>query len=878
MGAVIDRNSRSAPFSDMRKGPSNRKVLLWSRRSSDRRKAIFCQFGHGIAFLVLCLAAFPLCAQSPLGVFAPQAKPAPAQQTASPTPAPAPTPVQAIPLPEIANQAEELDRMLRDISKTLLPVLEGRVTDHAGKAHAEEISQRVRQAEDLLANIPSMMQLQDEERYWRALAEQNGIERKLLTEQAAGIEKQMQLLDVEQARWKATSDQVSETSGLKALAVRIERELEAIQTLRTQAQEQLNVILILQNRISEQDREVSAVLLKVGEAHQRLRGRLLERDSYPLWEIRDLRAFDQPMSTVIYLSARNFTGVPGFLRANKVWLSGFVAVYVFALLAAFRFRRYVTDGRSLDVSEDASRVFVRPYSVALLITLLTTIGFATSAPTGVSFVVFGLIYLVPVLRLSPGLIKPGMRGLLYALCAFYVLEWMNVILQFGAVFKRELFAIILFLALLILSWLTRPSRLRIQSALGWRHGLLVVSTRIGLLLLAVSLCANILGFVSLSQVLGVGTIFSGFIFALLYTLVRVLDLGLGIVLGSKWFQSMPDARSNVVERWGRRILIGGALLLWLNNNLSLFTVRESVMAALKDAMEYPIGFGKLRVTLGGTLSLFFFLLLGYAIANIAKFILEDILLPKLSLRGGLTYAISRVTYYVLLVGIFFAALANAGVELSKFTLITGAVGLGVGFGLQNIVNNFASGLIILFERPFRIGDTVEVGGVEGTVKRIGARSSTVLTFQYAEVILPNSNLLSNQVINWTLTSARRRVEVPVGVAYGTNPELALNLLIEVAESNPRILKEPRPEAFFLGFGESALNLELRFWAAQSIWFELKSEVGLAVFHTLRKAGIEIPYPQRDLHVRALDYPVKKEPSAALEGDGDKKMTATIRAS
>ena len=180
--------------------------------------------------------------------------------------------------------------MLRDISKTLLPVLDRRVTDHAGEAHAEEINQRVRETEDLLANIPSIMQLQDEERYWRALAEQNSIEQKLLTEQAARIEKQMQLLDVEQARWKATSEQVSETSGLKELMVRIERELEAIQTLRTQAQERLNVILILQSRISEQDQHVSAVLLKVAEVHQRLRERLLERDSYPLWETRELRA------------------------------------------------------------------------------------------------------------------------------------------------------------------------------------------------------------------------------------------------------------------------------------------------------------------------------------------------------------------------------------------------------------------------------------------------------------------------------------------------------------------------------------------------------------------------------------------------------------
>jgi potassium efflux system protein len=831
----------------------------------------------GIVALVLSLTAFPLCAQSPLGVLTPQAAPAPAQQTVSPTPALTPTPVQPIPLPEIANQTEKLDQLLREASKALLPVSELKASDPEGKAHAEEISLRARQAEELLAEVPTMMQLQDEDRYWRALAEQYGRKRKLLTEGAASIEKQIRLLDGERARWQATSEQVRETSGLKEVAERIQRELAAIQKLRSQAQEQLNLILVQQSRISEQDREVSAVLLKVAEAHQRLRGRLLERDSYPLWETRELRALDQSMSSVIYVSvSRGFTGTTDFLRKNIALLLGLVTLYVVALLGAFQFNLYVKNGIDPDVPEAASRIFVRPYSIALLMTLLTTIGITTSAPTGVSFVVVCLIYLVPVVRLLPALIKPAVRNLLYALCASYVFEWIHLILQFATVFKREVFAIIIFLALLVFAWLTRPSRLKVQTAIGWRNKLLVVGIRIGLVLLAISLCANILGFFSLSQILGVGTLFSAFIFALLYTMVKVLDLGMAMALISKWFQSLPEGRVAAVQRWVRRVLVGGATLIWLNNGLYLFTIRDNVVQVLKRALEYPVGFGKVHITLGGTLSLFFFLLVGYAIANIAKFMLEDVLLPKLSLRGGMSYAISRVTYYILLVGIFFAAVTDAGVELNKFTMITGAVGLGVGFGLQNIVNNFASGLIILFERPFRIGDTVEVGGVEGTVKRIGARSSTVLTFQYAEVIVPNSNLLSNQVINWTLTSARRRVEVPVGVAYGTNPELALKLLIEVAESNPRILKEPRPEAFFLGFGESALNLELRFWAAQSIWFELKSEVGLAVFHALRKAGIEIPYPQRDLHVRALDYPVKKEPSAALEGDGDKKMTATIR--
>jgi small-conductance mechanosensitive channel len=269
-----------------------------------------------------------------------------------------------------------------------------------------------------------------------------------------------------------------------------------------------------------------------------------------------------------------------------------------------------------------------------------------------------------------------------------------------------------------------------------------------------------------------------------------------------------------------------------------------------------------------------FLFFGYAIANIASFILGKILLPKLTLRGGMAYAISRFTYYVLLGALFIAGLVNTGLELNKFTVITGALGLGVGFGLQNIINNFASGLIILFERPIRIGDTVEIGEVSGIVRRIGARSSTILTAQGAEVILPNSNLLSNQVTNWTLSSTRRLVEIPVRVSYGTDPALALKLLMEIATSNPHVLAFPRPETLFLGFGESALNVELRFWAAQSVWFELKSQINMAILESFRNAGIEIPYPQRDLRVRSIDSPSKEELAATSDAQTIKKTFAS----
>lgn len=815
---------------------------------------------YGIFLVLVIFVSGHLEAQPAKSLFTSQRATAPAEKTATPTPTPSPTPVKVIPLPQIADEAEKLDGLLLEVSQSLMSVPGQSLTDSEGRARAEEVQQRSHQVQDLLSGIPNIMQLQDEGRYWRALAEEYAIQRRSLTARAAAVEKQIGVLDAENSRWKATLEQVRGTAGLGLVAGSVQREVDAIQSLRSQAQQQLNHILTLQNQVAEQDREIIGVLQRLNEARERLRDRLLERDSYPLWAQRDRAVSDQSISTAIYASGRRaFTGTARFARASELQLVGTGVIYIIALLIAFQCRRQARRADAT-VSLGVQRLFGRPFSVALLASLLTTVGIMNTGPTGVSFVIC-LVYIVPVLRLLPALIAPEMRKLLLAICIFYFLQWAYLILQFGAVFKRELLVAIILAAISLFTWLTRPALLRMQPFLRWPRRLFIVGIRIGIAVLALSLVANIVGFVSLSQILGAGTLFSAFTFALLYTVVKLFDGAIAIAVNSKWFQSLPETRAEAVERLGKRILVLCATLTWLNVNLYLFAARDIVLRSIKEVLHYPIGFGKVHVTLDGILTLFLLLLLGYVVSNIAKFILEDVLLPPLSLRGGLAFAISRVTYYVLLTSMFFAALTNAGVELNKFTVITGAIGLGVGFGLQNIVSNFASGLIILFERPFRVGDTVEAAGVAGTVRRIGARSTTVLTAQYAEAIVPNSNLLANEVINWTLTSARRRVEVPLGVAYGTDPQLALRLLIEVAEANPRILKDPRPEAFFLGFGDSALNLELRFWAAQSIWFELKSEVGLAIFQTLHRAGIEIPFPQREVHFHSIEAEIKDKQEA-----------------
>jgi potassium-dependent mechanosensitive channel len=234
-------------------------------------------------------------------------------------------------------------------------------------------------------------------------------------------------------------------------------------------------------------------------------------------------------------------------------------------------------------------------------------------------------------------------------------------------------------------------------------------------------------------------------------------------------------------------------------------------------------------------------------------VLEEDVFPHVHLQPGVPYALSTfVRYAVVIVG-FVIALLVLGVNLDRVTVLGGALGVGVGFGLQNIVNNFVSGLIVLFERPVRVGDSVQIREIQGEIRRIGIRSSTVVAWEGAEVIVPNSMLVAEQVTNWTPTIYHRRLDVPVGVAYGAGPDEVVKLLTDVAGAHPDVIAQPAPQALFLGFGDSALKFELRAWTNRLDRFGLiKSELGIAVFRALRGAGIPIPFPQHE--VRLLHDP------------------------
>jgi small-conductance mechanosensitive channel len=764
---------------------------------------------------------------------------------------------QTIPLPQIADRAEQLDRLTKEIYDELTPKSELRDAERKTEAQAEETYRRALQTRDLLAGNPTSLDLEDEQRYWRSRSLEYAAERRLLTLRARKLEEQIQTLEDQQREWVATWIQFQKTPGIETVVERIKQQLDKIQAAKSEAQEQLNLMLSMQNQVSQHDQQISDILLRVRQAREQQRGHLFERDDRPLWEARDSQALEQSIAPSFHRSVeRSFTSSKEFVGTHMLGILTLVIVYIMVLLGVFKLQRYAARAAPSEIPADAPQILARPFSVALSVVLLgALIGTGQNvalAPIGIAFV-FYLLYGVPVLRLLTLLIESRFRIFLYVLATFYALCGFYLLNQLPTFFRREVYALLILAALVSFGWLARTSR--INSTLGQNRKTRIfwIGICVGVALLGASLVANVIGFVSLSQVLGLGALVGTFITATFLCVVRVLTLLLRTVLHTRGARALLEKWTDAVERWGCRLVLIVASWLWLKAILRLLTVYEGLMDTLSEVIHYSIGLGGVYFTLGGTLAVVFILLFGYALANVFTFFLKKVLLPKLSLNRGVPYAISTITYYVLLLLVAGAALSAAGVELNKFTVLTGALGVGVRFGLKNIVNTFVSGMILLFERPVHVGDTVEVGGLVGMVRRIGARSSTILTFQGAEVIVPNSNFVANQVINWTLSSQWRRVDVPVGVAYGTDPERVIKLLIGVAESHPGVLLVRPPMAFFLGFGESALRFELRFWSSeQDTWFQLQSDVTVAVAKALQEADIEIPFPQRDLRIRSID--------------------------
>ena len=262
--------------------------------------------------------------------------------------------------------------------------------------------------------------------------------------------------------------------------------------------------------------------------------------------------------------------------------------------------------------------------------------------------------------------------------------------------------------------------------------------------------------------------------------------------------------------------------------------------------------GDTTITLGTMLYLTVLVVaLFYITGKLKTWIVEGLLLRS-QVELGVRHAVGNIVRMVFLAFGLIIILQTAGINLSSLTVLFGALGIGVGFGLQGVTNNFVSGIILLLERPIKVGDRIEVGNVNGDVINISPRATTIVTNDNIAIIVPNADFISSKVVNWSYTNRNVRFNFPVGVSYGSDPEQVRSVLLEVARAHHGVLKEPGPSVLFDSFGDSALNFVLRVWTRDfsTVPGVLRSELYFAISRAFKEQGIEIPFPQRDLHIKS----------------------------
>jgi small-conductance mechanosensitive channel len=776
-----------------------------------------------------------------------------ALQTAAPEPPTTPAPLA---LTQIAVRDEELRTALREISRQLPPPSELADFSQQLAEREEAVGASLEESAELLAGNATIMETREQTREWRAYGSPEARQRRILAEWGTACEQSIAALNKHQAVWRATLASTQSIAELESVRLLVRQSLSEIDAVKASAEERLRTIVELQGRVSKQASAIADTIDKLGEATLSFQKRLFRADAPPIWKQWSAQANHESLGAIFRRAlGRSYSTSTGFVQTRQRLVLQTALWLVFAFLAVWRFGATLRKTNSSDPRLlQASRILRRPVSLSVL--LAAPLVLASLPLTRVAVVLLILeIFLLPVVRLLP-LISGCNERVARFLAAFYGLHGLVWLFDAEPSAGRVLSALLFAITLPVLAWWGRPVAMRRTAGTWAPQPGMVPLLRALFGALALILVANVFGFLMLSNLLRVVLVLCAYVGLVIYMLARVLSILIAAAFASPPLRSLAiiKLREAAVMRWTVRSLNIVASACWIYLVLDLLTLKSDVSKGIDAFLSLRLGIRGFGLSLGNMLGCVCVLVGGYLIARAVRFVLREEILSRLRLSRGVPETISTSSYYVLLLLVFLMSLAAAGVQLDKLTVLTGAFGVGVGFGLQSLVNNFVSGLVLQFERPIHLGDVLEVGNLTGEVRRIGIRSSVVRTFQGAEVIVPNSALVSNQVVNWTLSEPVRRVELQVPVAYGTSPECVIELLTGVALEHPEVLREPGPAAFFQAFGASSLDFLLMFWAEQQTHFRLRSEIAVAVNAALKQAGIQIPFPQQEIRVLSIDGP------------------------
>ena len=766
---------------------------------------------------------------------------------------------------EVATRAAQVPNLLRALTEPLAEQAEiATIRKHLHEAR-KQTDLELAAGEMLLRTQPTLDVIQSQQQLWQRRQIQASGWLSVLTQRATHLQDALNHLAQTRTTWRQTRQAAVSSNAPAAILAQIDGTLAAIEAAETPLTVRRAIVLDLQSVAAQEVTRSEDALSQFTQAQQQVMEGILTRDSPPLWSAQAwASARGTARTRVGEVVAARWAEIVGYFRDPSS--AALHAVLLLALAGvSLAARRQVRRSGASGAGEPLGiTVFDRPYAAALTVTLLFVSGPLSAVPQSLRSL-SAVLMLVPVLRLTrpaldPRLLLPG-----YALASLFALDSLREGIGGAPMLGQALFALEMVVGMAVLAYALTFGAFRRVSVAGaeteWLRAFRVGSGLV-LLVLGVALVTGAVGYMRLARLLA-SSLFAGGALALtLYACLRVLT-GVAAFALRIWplrLLRMVQHHRELLERRISRVLLWFAIGGWATRVLDHAGLFQPASSLTQAMLAAKLGRGSISFSAADALEFTLTLAMAYLISGFIRFVLREDIYPRTRMTRGMSYAVSSLLNYIILTLGFLLALGTLGLDLTKVTVLAGAFGIGLGFGLQSIVNNFVSGLILLFERPIHVGDIVQMGDLVGEVTRIGIRASTVRTYHGADIIVPNAQLVTDRVTNWTLSDRRRRIDVPVGVDYGSAPEKVVEVLEGVARGHPQVLKEPPPQAVFMAFGDSSINFELRAWTNQfERWPKIQTELAAGVYAALHGAGMSLPFPQREIRI------LPDSPSAGLRG-------------
>jgi small-conductance mechanosensitive channel len=747
-------------------------------------------------------------------------------------------------LSEVVIQAAELGNRLSDLRGSLKKVFNFEKADKSFTALNESIAKL---GEELLE-----LQNSEKNTYEQLTAIKTSIRR-----QDTGLTDQIDLISAairkvgswnrewkaESARWEMWRAAILQEMPIITLESTFTRSHNNITEALSLISQHLEPLLEAQLKAQQLGTKIYTLTATVNNLIFALTGGVLQDNAPSMFSSRYYSQFGMGLMVKVWRNIKSLLAPDGRFFVENGWVIALQVLLILLMIAGIR--RFKD---SLNKSEQYGFIAQRPISTGLLLAVFILVPFYGPVPPFWQLILWG-VSVFSTARLAEAFPVDWLKKWL-----IYGFAILSVATHFCLVTNLPLPILRLYLMAVAAAGLVYFGWRSIRSARRGRSPVYIWILRLGSALFLVLLVSNILGYIEFATRLLDSSIRTIFLILQGWIVVFALRGALKSGATSNVFQKLSFLRNNaavIVKRSTMLInlMVGVFLVIWI---LISWRIYQGPMEALQNLFAFGITMGSRKITVGLILGALGILYGAFLVSWSIQAVLMEEVLRRRHVEVGVRLSMSRLLHYALVLVGFFLALAWLGFNLQNITILGGALGVGIGFGLQTVVNNFVCGLIMLFERPVKVGDSIQLGAEFGQIKKVGLRATVVQTYDNSEIVVPNSDLITNQVTNWTLAERKSRIKIPIGVAYGSDVPLVMQTLLDCAQEHPLVLQTPAPKTLFMGFGDSSLDFELRAWVKD---FDDRAQVGselrLEIEKRFRAAEIEIPFPQRDLHLRSI---------------------------